>query len=118
MIMNVRVSKTIKNQIQTGLKNFNHNIYKPKITYGVVILAFPSRRTCSDCGERTSSSLTNRQVPVQDERCSCGVQPRYDDYPRWSAGLDGTKYSETSPDKKKKGLVYDCAFVHGFSLLL
>lgn len=69
------------------------------------LMLFSCRRTCSDCGERTSSSLTNRQVPVQDEKCSCGAQPKCDDYPRWTVGLDGTKYSETSPDKKKKGLL-------------
>ncbi|XP_020625183.1 uncharacterized protein KIAA0930 homolog isoform X2 [Orbicella faveolata] len=62
-------------------------------------------RTCSDCGEKTSSSLTNHQVPIQDEKCSCGVQSKYGEYPKWTAGLDGSNYSETSSDKKKKGLL-------------
>lgn len=62
-----------------------------------------SRRTCSDCAEKMSSSLTNRQVPIQDEKCSCGVQSKYGEYPKWTAGLDGSNYSETSSDKKKKG---------------
>ena len=75
-----------------------------KIFFNVVILSFSFRRTCSDCGERTSSSLTNRQVPVHEEKCSCGGPPRCEDYPRWTAGLDGTKYCDTSPDKKKKGM--------------
>lgn len=66
---------------------------------------FVVRRTCAECGNTTFSSSTfssstNHQVPVQDEKCyNCGVESR------WTTDLDGAKYSDTSQDKKKKGLV-------------
>ncbi|CAH3039990.1 unnamed protein product [Pocillopora meandrina] len=62
-------------------------------------------RTCAECGNTTFSSSTfssstNNQVPVQDEKCyNCGVESR------WTTDLDGTKYSDTSQDEKKKGLL-------------
>ena len=63
-----------------------------------VLILFVFRRTCSDCGDRTFSSSTNCQVPVQDVKCyNCGVESR------WTTRLEGAKYSDTSPDKKKKG---------------